>query len=426
MWWERTVQLTEFYDGPKEMPDGGATTVEISCQALCRTLVTSNGIQQEDVDISKSVLYTSLMGLLLVADKESEVSLDLGSGQVGLLNVGNTCFLNSIVQCLCHTHGLRDYCLTKTYQKEMGSSKEPKLMNAFTQVLADLWDANGSDAPVNPGQFYNIFKESVPYFSGYSQQDAQEFLRFLLDRLHSEINRCPPHLSPRTAPQDYGYAKIRMEEEADKMWARYLERDDSKIVDLFSGQLRSSLHCSVCSHYSTTFDVFCDLSLPIPKKSVSGGIVSLKDCLELFSQEENLDKEDAPMCERCGRCTESTKRLTIQRFPRVIVLHLNRFTTSRYSICKSTAAVSFPLTRLDLGPYGPVGTGPVLYNLYAVCNHSGTVNMGHYTAYCLEKSDWYCYNDSRVTPISESHLQSNQAYVLFYQLDASNCSALRK
>ncbi|XP_064162535.1 ubiquitin carboxyl-terminal hydrolase 21 isoform X2 [Anguilla rostrata] len=356
MWWERTVQLTEFYDGPKEMPDGGATTVEISCQALCRTLVTSNGIQQEDVDISKSVLYTSLMGLLLVADKESEVSLDLGSGQVGLLNVGNTCFLNSIVQCLCHTHGLRDYCLTKTYQKEMGSSKEPKLMNAFTQVLADLWDANGSDAPVNPGQFYNIFKESVPYFSGYSQQDAQEFLRFLLDRLHSEINRCPPHLSPRTAPQDYGYAKIRMEEEADKMWARYLERDDSKIVDLFSGQLRSSLHCSVCSHYSTTFDVFCDLSLPIPK-SVSGGIVSLKDCLELFSQEENLDKEDAPMCERCGRCTESTKRLTIQRFPRVIVLHLNRFTTSRYSICKSTAAVSFPLTRLDLGPYGPVGTG---------------------------------------------------------------------
>ncbi|KAJ8411996.1 hypothetical protein AAFF_G00142630 [Aldrovandia affinis] len=65
--------------------------------------------------------------------------------------------------------------------------------------------------------------------------------------------------------------------------------------------------------------------------------------------------------------------------------------------------------------------GPVLYNLYAVCNHSGTVNMGHYTAYCLEESGWYCYNDSRVTPISESHLQSNQAYVLFYQRDGGSC-----
>lgn len=72
------------------MPDGGATTLEISCQALCRTLVTNNGLQQESVDISKSVLYTSLMGLLLVADKEGEISLDLGSGQIGLLNVGNT------------------------------------------------------------------------------------------------------------------------------------------------------------------------------------------------------------------------------------------------------------------------------------------------------------------------------------------------
>ncbi|XP_036386600.1 ubiquitin carboxyl-terminal hydrolase 21 [Megalops cyprinoides] len=403
------------------MPGAGATTVENSCQALCRSLVSHNGLQQDSVDISKSVLYTSLMGLLLVTDKEKEVSLSLGNGQVGLLNVGNTCFLNAVVQCLSHTESLRYYCLTKAYQKEMGSSKEPKLMNAFTQVLADLWDVNRTDAPVNPGKFYNVFKESVPYFSGYSQQDAQEFLRFLLDRLHSEINRCLPKRAASSSPREPPYAKIRIEEEAAIMWKRYLERDDSKIVDLFSGQLRSSLHCSVCSHYSTTFDVFCDLSLPIPKRSVSGGTVSLKDCLELFSQEEKLDRDNAPMCERCGKRTESTKRLTIQRFPKVIVLHLNRFAMSRYSFCKSTVSVSFPLTQLDLGPYGPDGIGPVLYNLYAVCNHSGTANMGHYTAYCLEESGWYCYNDARVTPISESHIQSNQAYVLFYQLDSSSC-----
>ncbi|KPP57302.1 hypothetical protein Z043_124994, partial [Scleropages formosus] len=255
------------------------------------------------------------------------------------------------------------------------------------------------------------------------------------------------------------------------MWRKYLERENSKIVDLFSGQLRSTLHCSICSHYSTTFDVFYDLSLPIPKRSVAGASVSLKDCLELFSQEEQLDQENSPvctvqmtlstfapeatvaeikrcvvfqLCERCGKRTVSTKRLIIQRFPKGYSMHynyecvsgnddsgitnkkiayaltvlsdLNRFTMSRYSISKSTVSVSFPLTQLDLGPYGPVDTGPVLYNLYAVCNHSGTVNMGHYTAYCLDESGWQCYNDSRVTPIAESQLQSSQAYVLFYQL----------
>uniref|UniRef100_A0A8C9RID0 ubiquitinyl hydrolase 1 n=1 Tax=Scleropages formosus TaxID=113540 RepID=A0A8C9RID0_SCLFO len=291
----------------------------------------------------------------------------LGTGKVGLRNVGNTCFLNSVVQCLSHTLSLRDYCLTKAFLQEMGS------------------------------------------------QDAQEFLRFLLDRLHSEINRCPPHRNPAHT----NLAPI-IEEEAAMMWRKYLERENSKIVDLFSGQLRSTLHCSICSHYSTTFDVFYDLSLPIPKRSVAGASVSLKDCLELFSQEEQLDQENSPVCTRCGKRTVSTKRLIIQRFPKVIVLHLNRFTMSRYSISKSTVSVSFPLTQLDLGPYGPVDTGPVLYNLYAVCNHSGTVNMGHYTAYCLDESGWQCYNDSRVTPIAESQLQSSQAYVLFYQLDVSS------
>uniref|UniRef100_A0A3Q1JGR0 ubiquitinyl hydrolase 1 n=1 Tax=Anabas testudineus TaxID=64144 RepID=A0A3Q1JGR0_ANATE len=331
---------------------------------------------------------------LFVLQKEQ---LTLGSGRVGLRNVGNTCFLNAIVQCLSHTHGLRDYCLLRSYRHEKFSKEEPKLMEAFAQVLSGLWDVNEGDTVVNARQFYNIFKEVVPYFTGYSQQDAQEFLRFLLDKLHTEINRRP---------------------NIPAMWKKHLERDDSRIVDLFSGQLRSSLHCSVCSHYSNTFDVFCDLSLPIPKRS-SAGEVTLRECLDLFSQEEKLDKENSPMCERCNRHTECTKRLSIQRFPQVIVIHLNRFTTSRWSISKSTVYVSFPLTNLDLGPYGPVDC-PVLYDLYAICNHAGTVNMGHYTACCLDENGWCFYNDCSVTPVSENQLQTNQAYVLFYQLAESS------
>lgn len=393
------------------MPGSSGVNAEPSCEALCRTLVSQNGLRQETADISQSVLYTSLMGLLLVADTEKE-PLTLGRGRAGLRNIGNTCFLNAVVQCLSHTHGLRDYCLHKSYRHEKFSKEDAKLMEAFTKVLSGLWDLNNDDTVVNPKQFYNIFKESVPYFSGYSQQDAQEFLRFLLDKLHTEINRRP--YVRRVKEPEQKYARFRLSEEAASMWKRHLERDDSRIVDLFAGQLRSSLHCSVCSHYSNTFDVFCDLSLPIPKRS-SGGEVTLRECLDLFSQEERLDKENSPMCERCNKRTESTKRLSIQRFPQVIVIHLNRFTTSRWSISKSTVHVSFPLTNLDLGPYGPVDCGPILYNLYAICNHSGTVNMGHYTACCLDENGWCFYNDSSATQVSENQLQTSQAYVLFYQ-----------
>uniref|UniRef100_A0A3Q2CQP0 ubiquitinyl hydrolase 1 n=1 Tax=Cyprinodon variegatus TaxID=28743 RepID=A0A3Q2CQP0_CYPVA len=364
-----------------------------SCEALCRTLVSQKGLQKETADISQSVLYTSLMGLLLVADNEKE-PLAVGSGRVGLRNIGNTCFLNAVVQCLSHTRILRNYCLLQSYKHEKFSKEEAKLMD-FSQVLTGLWDVREGDAAVNPRQFYSVFKEAVPYFSGY-QQDAQEFLRFLLDKLHTEINRRP-----------YVKRTGKISEEANAMWKRHLERDDSIIV-IFSGQLRSSLHCSVCSHYSNTFDVFCDLSLPIPKR----GEVTLQECLDLFSQEEKLDKENSPMCDRCNRRTECTKRLSIQRFPQVIVI-LNRFTTSRWSISKSTVYVSFPLKNLDLGPYGPVD-GSVLYDLYAICNHAGTVNMGHYTACCLDENGWCFYNDS-VTQLTENQLQTSQAYVLFYQ-----------
>ncbi|XP_051947736.1 LOW QUALITY PROTEIN: ubiquitin carboxyl-terminal hydrolase 21 [Xyrauchen texanus] len=405
------------------MPGAEFTAMDNSCQALCHTLVMQNGLQPENTDISQSVLYTSIMGLLLVTD---EKELQLGSGQVGLRNVGNTCFLNAIVQCLSHTRSLRDYCLLKVvYLQDKHSNQEPVLMNEFSNVLAGLWDCDGGETTVNPGKFYHIFKEAVPYFSGYSQQDAQEFLRFLLDRLHTEINRQTSKHPAVIEMKEPTCTRFRISEEAFAMWQRHLDRDDSKIVDLFSGQLQlSSLHCSVCSHYSNTFDVFCDLSLPIPKKSNYGRIVTLRECLDLFSQEENLDKEKTPMCERCNRHTKSTKRLTIQRFPRILVLHLNRFTMSRYSICKSTVSVSFPLTGLDMGPFGPVDCGPVLYDLYAVCNHSGTVNMGHYMAACRVEEGWCNYNDSCVSTISEEKLQSNQAYVLFYEL--KSCSISRK
>ncbi|KAM7411810.1 hypothetical protein PAMA_021675 [Pampus argenteus] len=361
------------------MPGDSGVNVEDSCEALCRTLVSQKGLQRETTDISQSVLYTSLMGLLLVTDNEKE-QLALGSGRVGLRNIGNTCFLNAVVQCLSHTCGLRDYCLLKSYKNDKFSKEEAKLMEAFSQVLSGIWDVNEGDTVVNPRQFYNIFRDAVPYFSGYSQQDAQEFLRFLLDKLHTEINR-RPYIRRTGKDPEQKYVRFRISEEAAAMWKKHLERDDSRIV----GQLRSSLHCSVCSHYSNTFDVFCDLSLPIPKRSFAGE-VTLRECLDLFSQEEKLDKENSPMCERCNRHTECTKRLSIQRFPQVIVIR------------------------------------PVLYDLYAICNHAGTVNMGHYTACCSDENGWCFYNDSSVTPVSENQLQTNQAYVLFYQRSNSTAT----
>ncbi|XP_073422994.1 ubiquitin carboxyl-terminal hydrolase 21 isoform X2 [Dendrobates tinctorius] len=346
----------------------------------------------------------------------------LGSGHVGLRNLGNTCFLNAVLQCLSSTRQFRDYVLHQEYRHEQPASSRTsqELTEAFADVIASLWSPDAPDA-ANPARLRAIFQKYVPSFTGYSQQDAQEFLKFFMDRIHTEINkkcrRTPSILSDikrpmSVEPEDF----LSDDERANQMWKKYLEREDSKVVDLFVGQLKSCLKCQSCGYRSPTFEVFCDLSLPIPKKGLSGGKVSLLDCLTLFTKEEELNSENAPVCDRCRQRTKSTKKLSVQRFPRVLVLHLNRFSTTRFSIKKCSVFVDFPLHRLNLKEFA---RSPV-YNLYALCNHSGSVHYGHYTAYCKDQSGWFAYNDSRVSPISEGQVQSSEAYVLFYELEDSS------
>uniref|UniRef100_A0A8C8SLP2 Ubiquitin carboxyl-terminal hydrolase n=1 Tax=Pelusios castaneus TaxID=367368 RepID=A0A8C8SLP2_9SAUR len=350
-------------------------------------------------------------------------TLLLGSGHIGLRNLGNTCFMNAVIQCLSSTKPLRDYCLRKEFlQEQPGPSRaQQELTEAFAEVIADLWHPDATEA-VNPGRFKAVFQKYVPSFTGYSQQDAQEFLKFFMDRLHVEINRkgrrTPCILSDaKWASVLEESASLSDDEQANQMWKRYLEREDSKIVDLFVGQLKSCLKCQACGYRSTTFEVFCDLSLPIPKKGFASGKVSLLDCFSLFTKEEELDSENAPVCDKCRQRTRSTKKLTIQRFPRILVLHLNRFSTTRYSIKKCSVFVDFPLQRLNLKEFASEKAGSPVYNLYALCNHSGSVHYGHYTAFCRDQSGWRVYNDSRVSPLSENQVPSSEGYVLFYELD---------
>ncbi|XP_017289641.1 ubiquitin carboxyl-terminal hydrolase 2a isoform X2 [Kryptolebias marmoratus] len=417
-----TSALRSYRSRTKDMADSNDSSSRPGYSGLLRSTTqealsrssTQEAFSSSSKAFSSSIWEQSSNGLSDFPSRDSTNSKS-AQGLVGLKNLGNTCFMNSILQCLSNTQSLRDYCLHNSHRRDLNNNSRTNtaLMEEFAKLIQTIWTSSSSEA-VSPSEFKTQIQRYAPRFVGYNQQDAQEFLRFLLDGLHNEVNRVT--VRPRGIMEDFDH--LPDEEKGKKMWSKYLEREDSKIVDLFVGQLRSSLTCSHCGFCSTVFDPFWDLSLPIAK---GYGEVSLMDCMRLFTKEDVLDGDEKPTCYRCKARRRCTKKFTIQNFPKILVLHLKRFSEARRT-SKLSTFVNFPMKDLDLREFASENSTNAVYNLYAVSNHSGTTMGGHYTAYCRNPNsgEWYTFNDSRVTPMSSSQVRSSDAYVLFYELASSS------
>uniref|UniRef100_A0A8C7ZL18 Ubiquitin carboxyl-terminal hydrolase n=1 Tax=Oryzias sinensis TaxID=183150 RepID=A0A8C7ZL18_9TELE len=186
------------------------------------------------------------------------------SGLCGLSNLGNTCFMNSAVQCLSNTPPLTDYFLKDKYTDELNEDNplgmKGEIARVYAELIKQLW--SGKYSYVTPRPFKTQVGRFAPQFSGYQQQDSHELLAFLLDGLHEDLNRIrkKPYIQLKDAN---GRPDKVVAEEA---WENHIKRNDSIIVDIFHGLFKSTLVCPVCAKVSVTFDPFCYLTLPLPMK----------------------------------------------------------------------------------------------------------------------------------------------------------------
>jgi len=177
---------------------------------------------------------------------------------------------------------------------------------------------------------------------------------------------------------------------------------------------------------------------------------TLKDCLECFCQPEQLDASDTWYCSKCKEHVRGIKKLDLWYLPDVLVVHLKRFSYSRYSRDKLDTNIEFPLQELDMSGFVPRSAFPsskkmklsdtessmestktqddLVYDLYAVSNHFGGMGGGHYTAFCQmpDNQKWYDFDDSHVSEIDPISVQSASAYVLFYHRRGSDNGLAQK
>ncbi|TGZ58518.1 hypothetical protein CRM22_009611 [Opisthorchis felineus] len=333
----------------------------------------------------------------------------------GLVNFGNTCYCNSVLQALFFCKPFREkvlqYRLTKSHKKE-----------TLLSCLADLFHAittqKKSVGQIAPKKFISRLKRENGAFDNYLQQDAHEFLIYILNEI-SDILQAEQQADQQLRKAE----RSDNDKNPDSISA---DRSQNWIQDIFQGCLTNETRCLTCENVRTKDEDFLDLSVDIAQNC------SIVYCLKFFSDTEMMQSENKYYCEFCRCKQEAQKCMRVKKPPLILALHLKRFKYSEEvnSFTKLSCRVVFP-TELRLpNTSGGAADQNWLYKLIAVVVHSGSgPNRGHYVTLVKSHGLWLLFDDEVVDKICPVNLEdffgqsksSYTAYILFYQ--ASNFSS---
>ncbi|KAL9865619.1 ubiquitin carboxyl-terminal hydrolase 16 isoform 6-T12 [Geothlypis trichas] len=401
---------------------------------------------------------------------KEENSHSTANGEVtvkGLSNLGNTCFFNAVMQNLSQTPVLRELLkeakipgtTIKIESPEL--CMEPQLIKldqpgpltlAMHQFVTEMQETK--KGVVTPKELFAQVCKKAIRFKGYQQQDSHELLRYLLDGMRAEeIQQIS--IGMLKALSD---CNKQSEEELKKKIKEYEKKKgiQSFVDRIFGGELTSTIMCEECRTVSLVHESFLDLSLPV--LDVQKGKITKRDNVKKNKEKESEDEEDKindhylkqkyePRGTSEKKCvyTNAKKQMLISLAPPILTLHLKRFQQAGFNLQKVNKHIKFPEV-IDLAPFCTAkcknvaeGNTKVLYSLYGVVEHSGTMRSGHYTAYVKMrpmnnhlsdlvlrgqsqasetepvKGQWFHISDTHIQPVSVSKVLSSQAYLLFYE-----------
>jgi ubiquitin C-terminal hydrolase len=335
-------------------------------------------------------------------------------GLTGLANVGNTCFMNSALQCLSNTLKLTDYFLSHKFAEDIEDTKnrnkpEFKLLNSYINLLSNIWDTNQL---LKPKTFLETLSIYITKYSRLEQQDSHEFLMYFLDIIHKAISY-EVEIDISGNPKSKTDMLIKKSFES---WKLFYEKDFSFLIETFNGMNYNKIECKNCDFIENVFEPYNTISLDITLPN-SNSSIDLNTCLEnYFQKNENINTWSCEKCKKNG-CKKTS---SCWMFPNYIIIQLKRFNKINNITIKNNKQVTFPMDDLNLTEYiSKEKNDPnnYIYSLYAVNYHSGGLNGGHYWSCCKNLDDsWYLFNDGNVSKFNQNveNILHKDAYLLFY------------
>ena len=333
-------------------------------------------------------------------------------GLTGLQNLGNTCFMNSTLQCLSHTYELSEF-LSKNdgeYKNSLNKKSDSIIILEWDKLRQLMWSSN---CKISPQGFVNNIQKIAEekdkeIFTGWAQNDLPEFLIFIIDCFHNSMNRSVQMNIRGTAYNDTDKLAI----ECYNMIKDMYSKDYSEMINIFYGTHMSKILDKDNNNVlSIKPEPYFMIDLPIPQ--VDSNSVDLFDCFNLYTTSELLSGDNAWFNDKTGEKQDVNKKLTFWSFPNILIISFRRFNNR---MMKNNKTISIPLENINLSKYVEgYNKSSYIYDVYGVCNHTGGTSGGHYFAYVKNANGkWYCFNDMDVTPMTDlSNIITNKCYCVF-------------
>jgi len=382
--------------------------------------------------------------------------------RVGLANLGNTCFLNTVIQALRYTPPVVEMFLSHPGREIVTreDTRRKDLLMAFHVLIRDIW---GVTAPLErnpslvPRHFLHYFTHVVrelgdEWYAPGRQCDAAEAITYILNSLHDAMYRSVRMeiAGVATTPEEASHMA------AFKSWSDFFSREYSPIISKFNGQTQIKITCGACGHVSERYEPWLMLKAPIPGADKHGAAApSLAECLAHGFADETIEGYSCDAC--LGKYMEAAlaaaplegseeeqkvarKKLEaafvrpnavmksrISHLPPVVILTIKRFTNSGHKV---RGPIEWDVNALDFRPFMAFDTDPFVgaagdlgsvYETYAIIEQLGNMHGGNYRMYAREdESVWLGYDDNTVGVVPATHVVTADSYVAF--LTPASCS----